>query len=158
MWLGYAGAVSTIQRVVTTDAEIDAAIARASVYEQHRPKAVAVAYSAAEDVVAITLATGAQLLLPRTLLQGLERATAEELGDVAIEDHGSSLHWERLDVDHYVPGLIDGVFGNRRWMSAIGKKGRATRSAAKTAAARRNGQRGGRPKHKVQSIAEDAGT
>jgi hypothetical protein len=32
---------------------------------------------------------------------------------------------EALDVDHYVPSLIEGVFGNRRWMSELGKRGEA---------------------------------
>lgn len=62
-----------------------------------------------------------------------------------IDDHGSVLHWESLDLDHYVPGLIAGVFGNRRWMSEIGKRGGLKRSPAKVKAARANGRKGGRP-------------
>jgi hypothetical protein len=38
------------------------------------------------------------------------------------------------------------VFGNRRWMSEIGKRGGAARTAAKAAAARTNGRQGGRPR------------
>ena len=45
-------------QILTTDAEIDAAIARATLREPYRPKAVAVTYRAADDMVAITLATG----------------------------------------------------------------------------------------------------
>ena len=136
----------TKARIVTTDAEIDAAIAQANVREQYRPKAVAVAYRTKDDVITIKLATGVELAIPRKLLQGLESATAEQLAEVELWGPGSSLHWESLDVDHYIPSLIEGVFGNRRWMSEIGKKGGAQRSDAKASAARENGRKGGRPK------------
>jgi hypothetical protein len=133
-------------RVVTTDAEIDAAIARGKIYDQYRPRAVAATYCQKADTIVVKLATGVEIVIPRKLMQGLEKATAAQIARVRVEDHGSMLHWESLDLDHYVPGLIEGVFGNRRWMSEIGKKGGAKRSAAKTSTARANGRKGGRPK------------
>ena len=133
-------------RVATTEAEIDAAIEQAKIYDAYRPKAVAVKYRRNDDVVAITLATGVELLIPRKLLQGLESATPLEIADVQIVDAQSALRWPKLDVDHYLPGLVEGIFGNRRWMSEIGKKGGAKCSVAKARAARANGRRGGRPK------------
>jgi hypothetical protein len=133
-------------RILTTDAEIDAAIALAKLREPYRPKAVAAEYRAKEDVVAVKLASGVELVIPRELLQGLENATPDQVAQVEIWGPGSSLHWEPLDVDHYVPSLIEGVFGNRRWMSELGKRGGAVRSEAKARAARRNGRKGGRPR------------
>ncbi len=133
-------------RVVTTDAQIDAAIAQAKVYEQYRPRAVAAAYRAIDDVVVVTLATGVKLVIPRKLLQGLKNATTPQLEEVILDDYGSALHWESLGVDHYVPGLIDGVFGTRKWMAAIGATGGAARTDAKRAASRKNGRKGGRPR------------
>jgi len=56
------------------------------------------------------------------------------------------LHWESLDIDHYIPALIDGVFGTRAWMSELGKLGGTSRSKAKQTAARKNGRKGGRPR------------
>ena len=38
------------------------------------------------------------------------------------------------------------MFGNRRWMSEIGKRGGAARTPAKAAAARTDGRQGGRPR------------
>jgi len=133
-------------KILTTDAEIDAALAQATIREPYRPKAVAVAYRAGDDMVAITLATGVELAIPRRLLQGLDGATPAQIAGVEILGPGDSLHWEALDVDHYVPSLIEGVFGNRRWMSEIGKRGGAARTPAKSAAARANGRQGGRPR------------
>jgi hypothetical protein len=138
--------VKTQSRVVTTDAEIDAAIAQAKVYDKIRPRAVAAAYSPRADTITIGLATGVEIVIPRKLMQGLENASVSEISQVEVVDLGSSLHWESLDLDHYVPALIEGVFGNRRWMSEIGKQGGSKRSAAKTNAARTNGRKGGRPK------------
>ena len=56
---------------------------------------------------------------------------------------GTGLHWEALDADLSVPGLLAGLFGTRAFMAR--QAGRAT-SPAKAAAARANGARGGRPR------------
>jgi Protein of unknown function (DUF2442) len=84
-------------RVLTTDAEIDAAIALAKLREPYRPKAVAAEYRAKDDVIAIELASGVELVIPRKLLQGLENASPEQLAKVEICGPGSSLHWKALD-------------------------------------------------------------
>jgi Protein of unknown function (DUF2442) len=132
--------------LVTTDAEVDAAIVKARVYDKYRSKAVGAAYRPKGDVIVIKLASGVELVIPRKLMQGLESADPKDAADVRIDDHGSSLHWESLDVDHYVPGLIAGVFGTREWMAHIGKTGSRARRAAKRAASRRNGRKSGRPR------------
>jgi hypothetical protein len=50
-----------------------------------------------------------------------------------------------------VPALIEGVYGNRRWMSELGKKGGSAKTEAKRAASRANGAKGGRPGKVVSS-------
>src|SRR5580658_2994541 len=66
---------------------------------------------------------------------------------------GLGLHWPQLDADLYVPALIEGAFGSRRWMQHIGELGDSARSAAKAKASRENGTRGGRPNDKRGGIA-----
>jgi hypothetical protein len=136
-------------RIATTDDEIAAAVAHAKVYDQYRPKAVAATYRASDDRLVIELATGVELAIPRKLMQGLENATPAQISGVEVDNFGSALHWESLDVDHYVPDLIDGVFGTRKWMSELGKLGGSSRSAAKRKASRANGLKGGRPRREV---------
>ncbi len=138
-------------RVDVTDTEIGRAIARGNAYEQNpfRPRAIAARYRVKSDTLALKLATGVELVIPRKLLQGLANADPRDVAKIEIEDDGTSLHWESLDVDHYVPGLIDGVFGTRKWMSEAGKIGGSSRSDAKRAAARENGRKGGRPKRNI---------
>ena len=143
----------TRHRVITTDAEIDAAIAEARARENDRPRAVKAYYNASDDKVVIRLASGVDVAIPRTRLQGLENATSTQAADIQLERAGSGLHWASLDVDHYIPGLLAGVFGTRRWMSELGRKGGAARSAAKAAAARANGRKGGRPRQHARAIA-----
>lgn len=131
-------------RVDVTDAEIDAAIARSKVYdEQMPPNATDAAYS--NGVIAIRFETGVELRVPTKLLAGLERASAAQLTAVEIVA-GEMLHWEALDVDHYLPMVLAGIFGSRRWMREIGKRGGEARTAAKVRAARKNGRKGGRPR------------
>jgi hypothetical protein len=80
---------------------------------------------------------------PPRLAQGLESATEAQLGQIEILGAGYGLHWEALDVDLTIPGLMAGLFGTRAYMAQ--QAGRAT-SPAKAAAARANGAKGGRPR------------
>jgi DNA invertase Pin-like site-specific DNA recombinase len=58
------------------------------------------------------------------------------------------LHWEELDTDLSVAGLLAGLFGTRAHLAR--QAGSAT-SPAKAAAARANGAKGGRPRRSAQS-------
>jgi len=133
-------------RDTTTDAEIDAIIQRANLYEPYRPQAVSAKYRSGSDVFEIKFKSGISLIIPRQLLQGVGAVTAAEAGKVRVINFGSMLDWPNLDVQHYVPGLLEGVFGTRRWMSEIGRKGGLARSKAKAKSSRLNGRKGGRPK------------
>ena len=125
-----------VNKIVTSDAEIDAAIAKAALHRL--PEAVAASYELAGDAIAIRFADGVELRLPRRLLEGLQDATPEQLGRIELEGPGTGLVWPALGVAHYVPGLVAGVFGTRQWMAEIGRRGGARRTKAKALAARAN--------------------
>ncbi len=104
-------------------------------------------YDAASRRIVITLRHGLELAIPVHLLQGLADAPPASLDRIDISPEGTGLHWSDLDVDLYVPALIQGLFGTRRWMaSLLGQAGGRARSEAKTRAARANGLKGGRPR------------
>ena len=104
-------------------------------------------YDPASRRIVVTLRHGLELAIPVRLLQGLSDAPPASLARIEISPEGTGLHWPDLDVDLYVPGLIQGLFGTRRWMaSLLGRAGGRARSEAKTRAARANGRKGGRPR------------
>lgn len=110
-------------------------------------RAVAAEYDGRHRRLVVTLANGVVVMAPIRLLEGLSSASADDLRDVEISPAGLGLHWPRLDADLYVPALLQGVFGSKRWMaSQLGAAGGRATSAAKRSAARENGRKGGRPR------------
>lgn len=132
--------------VELTDAQFEAARQRGEA-RLRGPRAVTARYDAGRNRVVIALSTGIELgLVPRDV-EGLAGASADDLRVVEIDGQGLGIHFPRLDADLYVPALLEGVLGSRRWMAArLGAAGGQARSAAKAAAARANGRRGGRPR------------
>jgi hypothetical protein len=133
-------------RVVTTDAEIDAAIERASGIADE-PRVLRVEYRSGRglDLLILHMSDGHRCVLPREDLQGLQGATREQISKVEILGRGTGLHWPALDVDLYVPALLKGIYGTRQWMSDLGRAGGSKTSSAKRRASRANGRKGGRP-------------
>lgn len=126
-----------------TDARIDAALERGRLASVHEPRAAAVRYDGDLARVMVDLTNGCSFAFPARLAQGLEAATEEQLAQVEILGAGSGLHWEALDVDLSIPGLLAGLFGI--WAHMARRAGQA-KSPTKAAAARANGAKGGRPR------------
>jgi len=139
-------------RISTTDVQIYAAMVRGKALDIISPRAVRACYDRKEHKLSVSLSNDVTLLIPPKLLQGLQGATPEQLDEVEIVGSGTGLHWPALNVDHLVSGLIGGVYGTRKWMAAIGRKGGKIRSLAKRMASRRNGRRGGRPIYRAASM------
>lgn len=112
------------------------------------PRAAAARYDAKTKRIVVELTNGAIFAFPPALAQGLDEARDDELADVEVLGSGYGLHWEKLDVDFTVPGLLAGIFGTRSWMAQ--QAGRST-SDAKASAARANGAKGGRPRKLASS-------
>lgn len=126
-----------------TDAQIEAANEQGRIAQASEPRAASARYDAKAGRIVVDLTNGATFAFPPALVQGLCDAIPEQLAEIEISPSGYGLHWPQLDEDYSVPGLVNGVFGTAKWMAA--KAGRTT-SAAKAAAARTNGAKGGRPR------------
>ena len=114
------------------------------------PRARTVRYDRRTGRVHVELTNGCTFAFPARNAQGLERASDAELAQVEILGLGLGLHWEHLDVDLSVPGLLAGLFGTKAYMDRQrAARAGAARSAAKAAAARRNGAKGGRPRRTI---------
>jgi hypothetical protein len=111
------------------------------------PTAVSARYDRRRDRIVVSLNTGLELAFPPHIAQGLEDATASDLREIEISPSGFGIHFPKVDAHLYLPALLQGTFGSKSWMAAqLGAAGGASRSAAKAAAARTNGKRGGRPR------------
>jgi hypothetical protein len=109
--------------------------------------AVSARYDRRRSRIVIALNTGVELAFPTHLAEGLADASPDDLADIDISPAGLGLHWPRLDADLYVPALLQGVFGSKRWMARqLGAEGGRARTIAKATAARENGRKGGRPR------------
>lgn len=94
-------------RVITTDAEIDAAIARA----QHfipGPAAVKIDHDPGLNLLIIHLGDGHRLPIPMEDLPELANATHEQLSHYEILGPGTGIHFPDIDADLYVPHLLEG--------------------------------------------------
>jgi Protein of unknown function (DUF2442) len=130
-----------------SDAEIAAANERGRIYFETHPIAKSARYDAANDRVVVDLTNGCTFIFPPRLVQGLEQASNDEIAQVDIGS-GVGLHWDALDIDVRVSGLMAGVFGTQSYMAKLGG---STRSPAKAAAARTNGKKGGRPRKQASA-------
>jgi len=104
-------------------------------------------YDRATGRVTIDLTIGCAYAFPAQLVEDLNGATDDQLAGIEVDGLGFNLHWPALEVDLYVPALVSGVFGTRAWMTReLARRAGQARSPAKTAAARANGAKGGRPR------------
>jgi hypothetical protein len=98
------------------------------------------------DLIHLTFAGGGSMAIPRKIVPGLARASASKMEPIVVSPAGDALSWPSLDVDVYVPGLVERAFGNRLFAAATGRRGGRRRSKAKATAAKANGAKGGRPR------------
>jgi hypothetical protein len=136
-------------KVLTTDAEIEAVLNRAKMSRNEGPVAQSVEHIPALNLLIVRLSNQRRLVLPVEDVQGLGKATHKQIQNYELIGRGTGISFPDLDVDLYVPALIEGVYGNRRWMSELGKKGGSARTPAKRLASQLNGAKGGRPKRAV---------
>ena len=125
-----------------TDKEIDAALERGRALRATSPRARTVRYDHESGRIVVDLTNDCVFAFPARLAQGLAEASEQEISDVEILGGGTALHWEALDMDLALDGLMAGLFGTASFMAA--RAGR-TVTPSKAAAARANGAKGGRP-------------
>lgn len=120
------------------------------------PRAVSAHYDRRIGRVVIRLNTKLDVAFSPHDAEGLENATPSRLEPIEISPSGFGLHLPKLDADIYLPALLEGFLGSRKWMaSRLGATGGRSRSKAKVTAARKNGRLGGRPKKKHAMVAGD---
>src|ERR1700687_1128892 len=111
------------------------------------PRAVSAHYDRKTGRIVIHLSSKLIVSFSPADAEGLEDAQPSQLKEIEISPSGFGIHFPAMDADLYLPGLLEGFLGSKRWMaSRLGQTGGKSRSAAKRAAAKANGKLGGRPK------------
>jgi hypothetical protein len=129
--------------------DFEAAMERARKMQEKFPRAVCAHYDRASGRVVIELSSKIAVSFRPDDAQGLEHAKPADLAKIELSPSGFGIHFPRLDADLYVPALLEGFLGSRKWMAArMGEAGGRSRSKLKKAAARANGLKGGRPRRK----------
>lgn len=111
--------------------------------------AVSATYERSGGRLRVELASGVAVLIPVRKIEGLADAKPSVIASVDIAGGGYALHWQTLDLDLSVPDLVAGCLGTKAWMSSLARQAGKSTSRAKTAAARVNGRKGGRPRKPV---------
>ncbi len=131
-------------------AEFERANETAREMQASLPRAVAAHYDRRLGRVVIQLSSKVDVMFAPRDAEGLEKARPAELEAIEISPSGFGIHFPKLDADLYLPALLEGFLGSRKWMAArLGSTGGRSRSAAKRKAAKKNGKLGGRPRKRV---------
>jgi hypothetical protein len=125
------------------DYQNEAAVREAREADRIEPRASAARYDVDRGLVMIELRSGFAFGFPPKRVQGLESGSAKQLAEIRISPSGDGLHWDALDVDVSLTGLMAAALNLREWAPRF--MGQA-RSEAKARAARLNGLKGGRPR------------
>jgi hypothetical protein len=128
--------------------------ARGASRQRMTPRAVSAKFDKSEGKIVVELSTGLTISFRPRDAQGLEAVAPGDLKRIEISPSGFGLHFPRLDADLYIPALLEGFFGSRRWMAArLGGRGGKAIARAKATAARANGALGGRPRKRDRELA-----
>jgi len=135
---------------MVTRSEIVLANERAERMRSQFPHAVAAQYDRQSRKIVIELSSRLTLSFSPEDAQGLENAKPSQLESIELSPSGLGVHFPKLDADLYIPGLLEGLMGSKKWMAArLGQMGGRSRSRAKKAASRANGKLGGRPRQEA---------
>jgi len=137
-------------RITTEDRERYARARETGEREAHDPSAVTAArYIGRLDAIELEFVGGGMMTIPRHSIPEFADAPPSALSSLTVSPAGDALASRALDVDIYIPGLVEHVFGTRIFAALSGRRGGRRTSKVKTAAARQNGAKGGRPRKQL---------
>ena len=103
----------------TLKGKIEQAREAAAIANATQSRANSAYYDRDNDLIVIHLNSGAIYSFPTNIAQGLAGESPEDLAEVEVTPSGDGLHWEKLDADFSISGLLAGVFGTKAWMDKL---------------------------------------
>jgi hypothetical protein len=105
---------------------------RAKNLEGSVPRVVAAHYDRKAGRVVLQLSSKLIVSFSPGDVEGLEHAKASQLSEIEISPSGFGIHFPAVDADLYVPTLLEGLLGSKRWMaSRLGQIGGQSTSRPK---------------------------
>ena len=110
-----------MKNVILTDEEVERLVASAQhgpdLSDEIEPRAVNAWYDCERGLVMLQLKNGCVFGFPppAAAYWGLQGATREQLAAVEAWDYGEALHWEEIDADISVPGLLLHLLNVKAW-------------------------------------------
>ena len=92
--------------------------ARAAARQKSTPRANSAVFDKHQGKVVVELSSGLTIAFKPADTQGLETAKSADLAEIEISPSGFGLHFPELDVDLYIPALLEGFFGSKKWTAA----------------------------------------
>ena len=86
-------------------------------------------YDHATNRLVLELKSGATHSVPCQLLQCLRTADPADIAAVELGLRGASVHWEKLNWDFTVGGLVRGIYGTKKWMEQLARENEANTRA-----------------------------
>jgi hypothetical protein len=126
--------------------QIPSARARSTRERKAGRRAVSACYDRQAGRVMLELSSGVVFGFPTKAIPALAKASPDQLAAVEVSPGGSGLHWEELDADLSVGGLLLASIDRSEQLTELARIAGRTTSPAKAAAARANGAKGGRPR------------
>ena len=138
---------------ISTDGGTEPVWARnaGQLFYRHGDEMMVVDVNMDQDVIDLTFGGGGSMTIPRKIVPGLGRASASTMETIVVSAAGDALSWPSLDVDVYVPGLVERAFGSRLFAAATGRRMCRRRSKAKAAVPKAHGANGGRPRKRLKA-------
>lgn len=94
-------------------------------------RALTARFDKASNRIILDLSNGATFIFPCDRIEGLSDAAPKDLARIELWGDGTALHWEKLDVDFSVSGIVAGIFGTKAWMKKLADTGARSGSKAK---------------------------
>jgi cytochrome c556 len=74
-----------------------------------------------EMFIVMSMSDGSLHYIPKLKLQGVADLNDEDAAQVEVTGGGTGLRWPAIDMDLYVPALLQGVYGTKLWMESLSR-------------------------------------
>jgi hypothetical protein len=112
-------------------------------------RALSACYDRTKGRVMMELTNGNVFGFVAKSIPAIAHLSDDELEMVSVSPAGMGLHWDALDIQLSVGGILLDSIARKAATSELARIAGKSRSSAKAAAARANGKKGGRPRKKA---------